>query len=161
MSTTPETTVLFRKGPDLLIRVFLANLIALLIVNPASAATTVDGMTYSITSVSRPTAIESFGDSKEPSGEFIVVKLTVSNHGKKAADLSSSDFHLKRGDTQFDADSGVTVDGEFFLTKLNPGTSKSGVLVFDVPAHTAPAKYQLEVYGNGAEGSSDSKLISL
>lgn len=122
---------------------------------------TIGGLKYNISDVRNQSSVESFGDQKAANGEFIVLQLTVSNVGSKAADVNASDFHLKRGDKEFDEDTNVTVDGEFFLEKINPGTSKSGVLVFDVPANTSARDYSLEVYGNGAEGSQDSALISL
>ncbi len=121
----------------------------------------IGGLRYTITDVSRQSSVESFGEDKSASGEFLVVRLKVANVGSKAADVSGGDFHLKRGDTEFDEDSNVTVDGEFFLEKLNPGVSKSGVLVFDVPSATAETTYALEVYGNGSEGSQESGLIRL
>ena len=82
--------------------------------------------------------------------------LTRSTHSPSTAALPSS--FKPRGDTEYDADNGVTVDGEFFLEKLNPGTRKTGVIVFDVPANISPAKYSLQVFGNG---TGESKLIRL
>jgi archaellum component FlaG (FlaF/FlaG flagellin family) len=84
------------------------------------------------------------------SGEYIIVTLTIKNIGNKPATITGSDFQLERGDTRYDASS-VTVGAEkgFFLTKLNPGVSHTGIIVFDVPGNTAPSKYHLIVYGNG------------
>ncbi len=120
----------------------------------AAASTTVGGLSYSITSVQRAS---SFGD-ETPAGEFIIVKLTVRNVGSKSATVSSSDFHLKRGETEYDSSSVSLGEGGFFLTQVNPGTAKSGLLVFDVPASTSPSKYRLIVYGNG---TGDSKEMAL
>jgi hypothetical protein len=130
-------------------------------VTHSNGFTVLGGLGYRIDSLSHPTSISSFGVDKTPAGEFIVLHISVANVGRKGADISSSDFHLKSGDAQFDPDNGITVEGEFFLEKLNPGTTKSGVLVFDVPASTSPHKYALEVFGNGAEGSQVSTLIPL
>jgi Domain of unknown function (DUF4352) len=124
----------------------------------ASAEVTVGGMSYSVVSVSRASTVGEGFLAKQAAGEFIIVRLSVKNVGKEGASISNGDFHLKRGDTEYDADNGVMIDGEFFLEKLNPGTRKTGVIVFDVPANTAPSKYTIEVFGNG---SSDSREIRL
>jgi hypothetical protein len=123
--------------------------------------TIIGGLGYRIDSLSHPAMISSLGDEKSPAGEFVVLRLSVTNVGTKGADISNSDFHLKSGERQFDADNGVTGNGAFFLEKINPGTTKSGVVVFDVPANTSPHEYSLKVYGNGAEGSQTSTLIPL
>lgn len=117
---------------------------------PAAASTTIGGMTYSITNVGRASTFGPDFMQQHASGEYVVVHITIRNVGKEPATISASDFHLERGETKYDASS-VTMssEGGFFLTKLNPGTGRSGILVFDVPANTAPSKYHLIVYGNG------------
>jgi hypothetical protein len=126
-----------------------------------SNGSTVGGLQYTISNVSLQSFVQSFGEAKRAAGEFLVLTVSVSNVGSKGADISASDFHLKSGGTEYDEDTSVTVDGEFFLEKLNPGTTKSGVLIFDVPAGTRASKYALEVFGNGSEGSQESGLINL
>lgn len=39
-------------------------------------------------------------------------------------------------------------ENPFLLTTVNPLTSRTGTILFDVPAHTSLSKYELEVYGN-------------
>jgi hypothetical protein len=95
-------------------------------------------------------------------GEYITVSVTISNTGDKPAEISYQDFHLKCGSKEYDPDqASMSSDHQLFLTPLNPGLSKSGTIVFDVPADTSPSKYTLEVYGNGAEGSQKSTEIQL
>jgi hypothetical protein len=125
----------------------------------SSAAVTIGGLSYSIVSVTRASTFGPEFMQERASGEYIVVRLTIKNVGKEPATITGSDFHLERGDTKFDAAS-VTVgaaDG-FFLAKLNPGVSRTGIIVFDVPAHTAPSKYHLIVYGNGSSDHTNLQL---
>lgn len=119
---------------------------------PAQSAVTVGGLRYSIQDVHVASSVGSDDDgtAQHANGEYIVLRLKVTNVGDKPASISASDFHLRSGSTEFDAASeSLSMQDEFFLTTLNPGTSHAGTILFDVPAHTSPAKYQLEVYGNG------------
>lgn len=114
------------------------------------ASVTVGGLSYSVRDVSISSSVGPEGMEQHANGEFIVVQLRVSNVGHDPATISSSDFHLRRNGTEYDAaDESMMADNAFFLSKLNPGTSRTGTILFDVPAHTSPSQYQLEVYGNG------------
>lgn len=121
-----------------------------LVVVPASAAVTVGGLKYSIQDVHVASSIGPDGAEQHANGEYIVVRLKVSNVGHDSATISGSDFHLRQGGTTFDsASESMYAENPFLLTTVNPGTSRTGTILFDVPAHTSPSKYQLEVYGNG------------
>ena len=123
------------------------------------AEVTVDGLSYSVKAVKVASVIDLGFDSERASGEYILVKLLVRNVGNKPADISGDDFHLQRGKIQYDAASAsMDMEEHFFLTKLNPGTARAAWIVFDVPAHTSPSKYELQVYGNGSDKF---KLIQL
>jgi hypothetical protein len=81
-------------------------------------------------------------------GEYVQVRVTVTNIGDEAQTFSDSSQKLI--DTQgrrFDAATGVAVmyvpDSGAFLNNINPGNSVQGVLVFDVPRGLAPASVEL------------------
>lgn len=128
----------------------------------ATSPLTIGGLRYTIGPVRTASTYGPEFDLEHAAGEYVVVALTVRNVGKEPADISGSDFQLERGDTKFDSAS-VTVgeDHGFFLTKLNPGTEKTGSLVFDVPANTAPSKYHIIVFGNGSGGNQDSAKLEI
>jgi|HubBroStandDraft_6_1064221.scaffolds.fasta_scaffold525181_3 hypothetical protein len=136
---------------------FIAFAMLVAIAAPAGAAVTVGGLKYSIKDVSVQYSFGSDYMSQKPNGEFIVVRLAISNVGSDPANISASDFQLHRGDTKYDA-ANTMANTDFFLTKLNPGTSREGNIIFDVPAHTAAEKYQLLVYGNN---TGDNRSITL
>jgi hypothetical protein len=122
------------------------------------AAISIGGLEYSVKGVSRASTVGPDFMQQKADGEFIVVRITIRNTGHDPATISDSDFHLQSGDVKYDTSSKGMMSGGFFLDKLNPGVSKSGNLVFDVPANTSPSKYKLIVYGNG---TSDHKEIQL
>lgn len=142
-----------------LVSIAIGALLVSFLPQPAAAEVTVGGMGYSILSVSRATTVGPSFMTEHASGEFLIIRLTIRNFGDKPATVSGNDFHLKRGETQYDTSSAeMTMEGHFFLDKLNPGVKKTGIIVFDVPANTAPSKYALIVYGNG---TSDHREIQL
>jgi hypothetical protein len=116
---------------------------------PAFSAVSVGGLTYSIKSVSRASTVGPEFLQQQADGEFIIIRISVSNTGHDPATLTDSDFHLQSGNVKYDTSSKGMMSGGFFLDKLNPGVTKTGNLVFDVPANTSPSKYKLIVYGNG------------
>jgi hypothetical protein len=81
-------------------------------------------------------------------GEYVQVRVTVTNIGDEAQTFSDSSQKLIDAQgRQFDAATGVAVmyvpDSEAFLNNINPGNSVNGVLVFDVPRGLAPAAVDL------------------
>lgn len=79
------------------------------------------------------------GDSivgSDAQGEYLVVTVTVFNHGSKAQMLNASDQKLIADGKTYDADSGVFTDNEAFLNNINPGNSVTANLAFDVPQGT-------------------------
>jgi|HubBroStandDraft_2_1064218.scaffolds.fasta_scaffold242740_2 hypothetical protein len=128
-------------------------------ITPAAASVTVGGLSYSLQAVHVASSIGPEGFQQNANGEYIVIRLRVTNVGHSAASISSSDFHLRRGSETYDASSAsMMADQGFFLDTINPGTARTGTILFDVPASTSPSKYQLEVYGNGG---SDPTYIGL
>jgi hypothetical protein len=129
--------------------VALATLVAIT-TTAARTAVTVGGLAYSIQDVHVASSIGPEGMEQNANGEYVVIRLRVANVGHSAADISASDFHLRRGGETYDASSAsMMADQGFFLDTINPGTARTGTIIFDVPASTSPSKYELQVYGNG------------
>ena len=140
-------------------RIFVTSAIAFLICTAvAIASVTVGGLTFSVKSVSRASSVGPDLMPQKASGEFIVIRLSLTNVGKDPATISNTDFHLKAGDVTYDASSAGMMAGGFFLEKLNPGVSHTGNIIFDVPASTSPSKYKLVVFGNGNGESREIQL---
>lgn len=79
------------------------------------------------------------GDSitgSDAQGEYIVITVTVFNHGRHAQMLDASSQKLLAGGKTYDADSGAFIDSEAFLNNINPGNSVTANLAFDVPEGT-------------------------
>jgi hypothetical protein len=135
----------------------------------ASKVATIGGLAYSIQGVRVTSSIGGTNGMAGPakaSGEFIIVRLRVSNVGHDSATIDSSDFHLHRGNSTYDASSDYMVSvilgemspAEFDEDTINPGIAKSGTVAFDVPAHTNPLSYELQVSGNDSDQSIDIRL---
>lgn len=96
-----------------MVRRFLWTLFALLAIltDTASAAVTVGGLQYSIVNVYPSSSIcdVANGLGAKADGEFIVLRLRVSNVGSSSATLNASDFHLMRNHVSYDAASTALV----------------------------------------------------
>jgi hypothetical protein len=131
---------------------------------PAPSSADIGGLHYDIVTVRLEPSIgdASVGMSKKANGEFILVAVRVRNTGTSAAHVTDQDFHLKRADSIYDADPAgsmyVGSDNSFSFDTINPGISRTGTVVFDVPADTSPSKYQLVVFGNGSADSMELNL---
>ncbi|MET3633865.1 DUF4352 domain-containing protein [Streptococcus porcorum] len=69
---------------------------------------------------------------------FLVVDVTVKNNGKKALTISDDFFKLYKGETEYESDSAAGVyanqdsSANFFYSELNPGSTVTGKVVFDL-----------------------------
>lgn len=84
--------------------------------------------------------------SQDAQGQFVVVRITVSNIGDQAQtfDQSSQKLVDARGrELSSDPTAGIYLDDQNFLAQVNPGNSVQGVVVFDVPADAVPASLEL------------------
>ena len=97
---------------------------------------------------------------EQAKGEFIVVRITVTNRGADAAHVMNDDFKLVRDGATYDASNAgwMSSEGGFGEEQINPGLHHTANVAFDVPANTSPSKYALQVFGKASE---DSALISL
>jgi hypothetical protein len=85
---------------------------------------------------------------KEANGEYIIVDVEVTNTGNKAQILSDSYVKLVDGQgREYSADSTASMylgnQQSLFFEQINPGVSKRGALVFDVPKGLDVAKVRI------------------
>lgn len=83
----------------------------------------------------------------EAQGQFVLVRVTVTNVGDAAQifDASSQTLLDAEGRTH-SADSGAAIylpDANSFLTSVNPGNTVDGIVVFDIPADATPVSVEL------------------
>jgi hypothetical protein len=74
---------------------------------------------------------------KEADGIFLVIDVEVKNTGKSANYISDSYIKLVDSENrEFSADSGASIylgDNSIWMSQINPGVTKKGKVVFDVP----------------------------
>lgn len=83
----------------------------------------------------------------EPSGQFVLVRVTVLNTSNEAEYFFDSDQVLvdeqgRKHSTS--SDSIYLDDNTFSFEKINPGVSMDGVLLFDIPADASPVALELD-----------------
>jgi hypothetical protein len=109
----------------------------------------VGSFAYVFNSFDRTSSIGSQFMSEEADGEYIIFEVSVENIGSESESLSDENFKLI--DEQGRKHS-VNMDGMFYLDDslnfetLNPGISKDGKLVFDVPEGTENGQIKIEDY---------------
>lgn len=90
------------------------------------------------------------------SGEFVIIDVTLTNNGNEAVTVDSSFFKLQQGEKTFEADSMASmsanqgndggIDNSFFLQEVNPDSTITGKVAFDVSKKVASSKdLQLQV----------------
>ncbi len=91
-----------------------------------------------------------FIESAKTDGQFVVIDIEAFNNDKKARMVDSNMFKIKDDqgrefEPTNDSDVMMVVEGamDFFLQDINPGLSKKGKLVFELPQDAA--SYSLEV----------------
>lgn len=100
---------------------------------------------------------------QKASDKYLVIDVTLKNNGNDKVTVDASFFKLKRGEKTYEADSAASmsanqsedgnIDNSFFLQNLNPDSTISGKVVFDVAPEVANAKdLQLQVQ-TGAWGT--------
>jgi hypothetical protein len=104
--------------------------------------------TFTVTKV-RP-GVTHIGDSivgKKAQGQFVLVYVTVHNHGDESQLFDASDqtaYDKAARKYSSDDEAGVYLDNSnAFLNEINPGNTVKGILVFDMPAKTRPTTIEL------------------
>lgn len=75
---------------------------------------------------------------KKTEEQFLLVKIKVTNNDKEARTIDTNLFKLfdtqgKEYSAMGEADLYVNNDSHFFLEQVNPGMSRSGFIVFEIP----------------------------
>jgi hypothetical protein len=115
---------------------------------------TVDGIVYKITNLKQRASIgdASIGFDEKASGMFLVLNMSAHSTKGETVQLSDDTFSVTcDGCPSYSTDSDGTfaVLGEggepFFLTDIQPDTTKEGVIVFDVPKKVINKKLELRI----------------
>lgn len=94
-------------------------------------------------------------------GQFIIVKVVVTNNQKDAVTLDSNSFKIiddknREFSHSVEADTALAVSNgsreTLFLKKINPGITTTGYIVFDVPLDISGAKLQVRGGMTGDKG---------
>jgi hypothetical protein len=99
----------------------------------------VGNVVFTVNEVSTTKKIKDAGGflSYKPESEgavFLVVNVTVENAGKEAITTDASFFKLKDGTVEFSPSTIFTTDSKFFMYDgINPGLSKKGNVLFEIP----------------------------
>ncbi|NLO98589.1 MAG: DUF4352 domain-containing protein [Peptococcaceae bacterium] len=85
---------------------------------------------------------------KTTENQFLIIKVKVTNNDKETRTIDTSLFKLldsegKEYSAMADADLYVNEGNGFFLAQVNPGTSKSGFVVFEIPENVSGLKLQV------------------
>lgn len=99
------------------------------------------------------------------SGNYLLLEITITNNGNEAVTVDDSNFKLIKGETTFKSDGTATIyvndeSASFFLNQLNPESTLSGIVAFDISEESASdPSLQLEVSGGFFSG--DKELINI
>jgi hypothetical protein len=82
---------------------------------------------------------------KNANSKYLVLDVTITNNGDKAITIADDFFKLYKGETEFKSDSSASIAAnqesgstglDFFYQELNPESSLTGKVVFDVNEET-------------------------
>ncbi|MEF3355787.1 DUF4352 domain-containing protein [Paenibacillus sp. GYB006] len=126
-------------------------------------------LAYKVTNVTATNELKSdnqFIESATTSGQFIVIDLEVSNNDSKTRMIDSSMFKMyddqnREFEPSSDTEVIMVVEGamDFFLQDINPGLSKTGQLVFELPSDSS--SYTLQVSSGYGWAGGDYESIKL
>lgn len=130
----------------------------------ASIGTTVNTGSFDVTVSSVDPGVTAIGNEylgAEPSGQFVIVYVTVANTSNEAEYFLDSDQHVidEQGRQHSTSSDSVYFDEAetFSFEKINPGVAIDGALVYDIPADSTAVTLELdsnELFG-------DTVLVSL
>ncbi|PSK93011.1 uncharacterized protein DUF4352 [Haloactinopolyspora alba] len=93
---------------------------------------------------------DSIGDeftSMQPQGKFVLVEMTVTNHGDSAGSFFGDNQYLidaQGREASADTEAALYLpDSKSLYEEINPGNSVKGTVVFDIPADAKPAELRL------------------
>lgn len=107
--------------------------------------------TFVVTKMRRTRHIGDSITGTDAQGEFVVLTVNVTNHGKTAQLLDSSNQKLLATGKTYDADGNIFAESKAFLNNINPGNSVTASIAFDVPRGTRPTQVVLHdsAFSNG------------
>jgi len=117
---------------------------------------------YTVTRSNTRQVVGSGVTSEEADGQFVIVELEMTNVADESTSISSNIFALVDGqDREYETDSDaiIAVDNNIVFEQLDPGVTKSGVLVFDVPEDQSSR--ELRIDPAGAFSGADSQFVTL
>lgn len=102
--------------------------------------------TFTITKMRK--GLSTYGDDEitqeHAQGQFVILTVTVTNHGDEAQLFDATDQHLFDGkNRKYNAESGMFTENDVFLNEINPGNTVKGKIAFDMPRHRAPTRIEL------------------
>lgn len=105
---------------------------------------TIANVGFTVKDVEETQAIsQEYGEDITTDGKFVIAEVAIKNDKKEALTIDSSFFKIKTGEgveyeptTSGEVMVAMSMNGEddFFLQQVNPGLSKTGKVVFEVPA---------------------------
>lgn len=105
---------------------------------------------YTVTDARTTDTIGSGFSTEEADGVFVVVEVRMTNRGDESLDMSSSNFRLvddQARSYETDRDAVFAVEDNVIYEQLDPGVTKRGVLVFDVPPEQSGRELEIRPAG--------------
>ncbi|MEB7746245.1 DUF4352 domain-containing protein [Staphylococcus equorum] len=123
----------------------------------------VDDLEYTVNSIETSDTVGNQYTSSKANGKYIVADVTVKNNGDESITIDTSLFKILNGDATNGADAEASTNANpsdigFFLEQLNPGTEKTGKVVFDVSADTAESDKTKMQVRSGMFGSQKANI---
>jgi hypothetical protein len=120
----------------------------------------VGSFAYTFNSFKRASSIGNSFLNEQADGEYIIFEVSVENIGSESESLTDDNFKLiddQDREHSVNMDGMLTLDDSLNFETLNPGISKDGKLVFDVPEGTEKGQIEIEDYFSF---SSDKAIIN-
>jgi hypothetical protein len=105
---------------------------------------------YTVTDVTTGRAIGNDVAGAEADGMFVAVEIRMTNVGDESLDISARPYRLVDGQGrsyETDSEAMVYADDAVVFEQLDPGLSKRGILIFDVPPDQSSRQLKIEPAG--------------
>ncbi|MCM3584769.1 DUF4352 domain-containing protein [Mesobacillus maritimus] len=108
----------------------------------------VEKLTYKVNGIEETTSVSNILGEKTTEGKFVIVDLTIGNKDKEARFIDTEMFRILTDDgTEYSSNSEldmyVNEDIGFFMAEINPNLTKTGKVVFELPADAEDYKLQV------------------
>ncbi|MGE7639621.1 DUF4352 domain-containing protein [Peribacillus frigoritolerans] len=119
---------------------------------------------YTVKGVEETQKISNVLGDKTTSGKFVIVEMAIKNLDKKERMADSNMFKVKSDGAEYGADAELDMyvnEGGigFFLESINPNISKTGKVVFELPAEAK--EYNIEVSSGAGWSGGEYEQIKL